>query len=67
MSATQFPLLGERESLEVLHWRYDSLVRAGYSERQALELAAEVDADLHLAVELVQRGCPPDTAIRILK
>ena len=58
-------LLRDGEARRVLHWRYDSLVRAGYTERQALALAAEADADLHLAVELVRRGCLPEIAMRI--
>ena len=66
MTAAQFEQLGESEAQQILHWRFDSLVRAGYSERQALILASHVDADLHIAVDLVRRGCPPKTAMRIL-
>jgi hypothetical protein len=50
----------------VVLWRYEELVRAGYSERQALELAMRRDVDLRAAVKLVVRGCVPETAVRIL-
>jgi hypothetical protein len=66
MTTAQIQQVRDGEARRILHWRFDSLVRAGYPERQALVLAAEFDADLHLAVELVKRGCSPDTALRIL-
>ena len=50
----------------VLGWRYEELVRAGYSEREAMLVADRVDVDLHLAVQLVDSGCPSKTAVRIL-
>ena len=51
----------ERED-EILEGR---LVQAGYNEHQA---AALVDArvDCHLAVELLEQGCDPETAVDIL-
>jgi hypothetical protein len=55
-----------REERRVLGWRYEVLVRAGYPEREAIVLADRADVDLHLAVELVQAGCAPATALRIL-
>ena len=30
----------------------------GYAPSEAAELAARIDVDLHLAVELLERGCP---------
>jgi hypothetical protein len=66
MRTAELQHVRDTEARRILHWRYDSLVRAGYPEREALVLAAEFDADLHRAVELVQRGCPPETAVRIL-
>jgi hypothetical protein len=50
----------------VVHWRFDSLVRAGYAERDAVVAATHFEVDLHQAVDLVQRGCPSATALRIL-
>lgn len=54
------------EGRRVLGWRYEELVRAGYREREAMVLADRADVDLHRAVRLVERGCPPKTALRIL-
>jgi hypothetical protein len=56
----------ETEDERVLRWRQSELVRAGYDERLALKLALRRHVDLHVAVGLVRRGCPPDTAAKIL-
>ena len=56
----------ESEEEQVICWRASALVRAGYEEGTALELALRPDVDLHRAVDLVRRGCPPSTAARIL-
>jgi hypothetical protein len=58
-------LVDAREVL-VLEWRAESLRRAGFDSEAALELAFSQHVDLHAAVGLVQRGCPPATALRIL-
>jgi hypothetical protein len=55
-----------KEERLVLGWRYEELVRAGYSEREAMLVADRVDVDLHTAVQLVESGCPANTAVRIL-
>ena len=47
-------------------WRRERLEAAGYPAAAARELAARHEIDLHRAVELVARGCPPDVALRIL-
>ena len=49
----------------VLAWRISRLVRAGYSDECAAALACS-EVDLHSAVELVERGCSPELALRIL-
>lgn len=54
----------ERERIE--RWRAEELERAGYGVDDAIELAVRPDVDLHLAVELLANGCPPETALRIL-
>jgi hypothetical protein len=56
----------ERPRAEVL-WRFDSLRKAGFGEREALELARRVDVDLHLALRLISSGCDHETALRILR
>ena len=54
------------EDARVLDWRIEELLRAGFPELLALELAATIEVDLHAAVSLRERGCPPETAARIL-
>jgi hypothetical protein len=55
----------ETEAL-VVEWRVETLRRAGFAADAALDLAFTKHVDLHDAVALVQRGCPADTALRIL-
>jgi len=42
------------------------LMRVGFAGDDAVALAARLDVDLHEAIELIQRGCPPELAARIL-
>ena len=51
---------------DVLVWRIVRLHEAGYDDESAIALALAREVDLHLAVELRQRGCPAETALRIL-
>jgi hypothetical protein len=60
--------LSSRQASEedaVRRWRFDELVRAGYEDEDAMELAFHLDVDLHLATNLLRRGCPSSTAVRI--
>ena len=66
MTAAQFEDLHTDEAAEVLAWRFDALCRSGFDLDAAAVLAANVEVDLHEAVELVGRGCPPELAARIL-
>lgn len=52
--------------LDVVSWRFDCLVRAGYPVEIAIMLAERGGVDLHDAVELLKRGCPVGEAKRIL-
>jgi hypothetical protein len=56
----------ETETERVERWRTSELMRVGFPGDDAVALAARLDVDLHQAIELVQRGCPPQLAIRIL-
>ena len=56
----------ETETERVERWRTSELMRVGLPGDDAVALAARLDVDLHEAIELVQRGCPPELAIRIL-
>ncbi len=53
--------------LEVVKWRRHVLIRAGYTEEDALELAPRPHVDLHVAVSLLGEGCPATTAVKILR
>jgi hypothetical protein len=59
-----FPVLDEREA-KTESWRFEVLARAGYPSSLA-ELVARSRADLHVAVDLVSRGCDPELAARIV-
>jgi hypothetical protein len=50
----------------VRRWRLEELVRAGYAPYDALVLSRRSEVDLHLAIRLLQDGCPVPTAMRIL-
>ena len=58
----------QRRSLapDVRDWRRQVLQHAGFEARLARELAADGSVDLHDLLKLVDRGCPPDLAARIL-
>jgi len=55
----------EKEAV-VVEWRMETLMRAGFDADASFDLALNKDVDLHSAVQLVARGCPPETAVRIL-
>jgi hypothetical protein len=56
----------QTENEKVVSWRAERLERAGYAPAVALELAARIEIDLHRAIGLIERGCSPETAARIL-
>lgn len=58
--------IAEKKDERVTHWRLEQLLRAGYDETAAPLLADLVYVDLHVAVDLLRKGCPSDTALRIL-
>ena len=51
---------------DVQLWRSDVLRQAGCERSLAEELAADGGVDLHDFLNLLDRGCPPDLAARIL-
>jgi hypothetical protein len=51
---------------EVARWRQRQLTGAGFSPALAAEIASDSRYDLHALIELVERGCRPDLAVRIL-
>lgn len=66
MTAAELHIETETEAERVQHWRAEELVRAGYEPADAIALAARHDIDLHLAVALIEQGCPYETALDIL-
>jgi hypothetical protein len=61
----------KRASLEVngrdvVSWRRDRLVAAGFSLPAAARLAADPRSDVHELTDIVERGCSPELAERIL-
>src|SRR5436190_2391404 len=66
-------MMGARESYAVdrgqariVHWRVARLERAGFDASLAGQLARDPRSDIHRLLELVDRGCPPHLAARIL-
>lgn len=57
---------GPRPPGGVAEWRRQRLLRAGFGAGLATGVAADPAYDLHSLIELVERGCPPPLAIRIL-
>ncbi len=51
---------------EVRDWRRQVLRHAGFKDALARELAADGEVDLHDLLKLVDRGCTPELAARIL-
>jgi hypothetical protein len=49
-----------------VRWRYDRLVEAGFGATLAERVAGEPGYDLHAVLNLLDRGCPPELAARIL-
>ncbi len=57
---------GSGPPADVLGWRRCRLLEAGFPAALAEEVAADPRFDLHALLELVDRACAPDLAVRIL-
>ena len=66
MSQTELHVLEDTELEKIERWRAEELMRAGFGTRAAGRLAARHDVDLHRAVGLLDQGCPPELALKIL-
>jgi hypothetical protein len=64
--ATADIVYAETEQQRIESWRLEALERAGYDRKSAAVLACRKDVDLHQAIALLQRGCSPELAVRIL-
>jgi hypothetical protein len=51
---------------EVVRWRRAQLTDAGFSAQLAAETASDPRFDLHALIGLVEKGCQPGLAVRIL-
>ena len=51
---------------DVIAWRRDQLVRSGFPLPLASWVAHDRRFDMHALIELAERGCPPELAVRIL-
>jgi hypothetical protein len=56
----------ERAAEEVVRWRREQLVEACFPLPLATRVAGNPHYDLHALIELVERGCQTDLAVRIL-
>ena len=54
------------ESTRVAGWRRSQLTAAGFSLPLAARIAADPRYDVHALIELTERGCAPELAVRIL-
>ena len=54
------------EDAAVSRWRREQLVQSGFALPLALRIARDPQYDLHRLIQLVEQGCPPDLAVRIL-
>lgn len=56
----------DSEAKAVVVWRRQQLAAAGFDTPTAEALARNPSVDLHALLDLVDRGCPPALAARIL-
>ena len=51
---------------DVVVWRREQLVESGFPLPLAARVARDARFDLHALIELCERGCDPELAVRIL-
>jgi hypothetical protein len=54
------------EAVDVMQWRREQLVRTGFAPPLAAAIAKDTRYDLHALIELVEQGCEPALAARII-
>ncbi len=62
----QMQTTAEQTGNEVVRWRREQLVGSGFPLPVAVRLAKDARYDLHALIELVERGCRPELAVRIV-
>jgi hypothetical protein len=56
----------EIDETQIAGWRRSQLTGAGFSLPLAVRIAGDPRYDLHALIELTERGCAPELAVRIL-
>lgn len=62
----EFLALGSAEAALLILARYEALQERGCDEEAAAVVAGHPGISVHAAVALIERGCAPRTAVRIL-
>ena len=64
--APRGPCCTDGPPVDVTAWRLCRLLESGFPHELAQRLASTRTVDLHALLQLVDRGCPPALAARIL-
>jgi hypothetical protein len=56
----------ETSGHDVVRWRREQLTHTGFPLPLAAKIARDRRYDVHALIELVERGCPPALAVRIV-
>lgn len=56
----------EKAAHDVVRWRREQLASSGFPLPLATRVAKNPRYDLHALIELAERGCAPELAVRIL-
>ena len=57
---------GETSGPHVVRWRREQLAQSGFPLPLAAKIAKDSRYDLHVLIELAERGCQPELAVRVL-
>lgn len=66
LTAQPRPCRKDGPPVDVATWRRCRLLAAGFPEHLATALASTSNVDVHALLQLVDHGCPPELAARIL-
>ena len=58
--------IGTADTASWVRWRGDLLEQVGFPRDLAARTAADDRMDVHALIGLVDRGCPPELAVRIV-
>ena len=56
----------QHDEEQVVAWRREQLVESGFPLPLAARVAGDQRYELHALIELAERGCDPELAVRIL-